>query len=830
MDLFWIKESIINFFQAQSEKVNIMNLNFDNLLYWIGVNPFTPSTSLFILIWIFITFIWIIIWVVHIFDNLKNYNTTKTIKKTFLLLLFVLLNMYVLLNIPWLQKYTFIDMSLIYTKWNTILNDKDIFVNDDTSSSTMNETWYKTEVLTPKFSNPFWTKGTDYIYLNIYNLFKDEQERLNPKYKSDEDIYKKYIVWINNINGKYRDLAINNWYLSNLDLYWITITDSKKIPKASFSTWFWNFIVNIKNNIKEDDINKKNIINTKNFNIDKPIYYKWDEYFYVSDFQASKFRRDIMLVNEKVVDWNTIKKYIILPYYDITSILTNWAIQKDIDFFLSTNNKKQTNWTSDIPKDLKLIYKYLYEKVIKEYPSIVKDTSDSEDYYTLTNFNPTDNNPFSWIDIDRLQYFITYNIAYNNNKYDTNLLLSNSNKELSQIYNNLTTLENNYKVFDKLKLQNIPENFKKLGEANKALQNLRDKINLEYKTLWNKNVKWWVIANVSKMYALNLQYTAYTTSDFMLLGNDKYDKIKKQKGHISLLKQIISNKNSVLNQKELETLNLIESIDKFDKKITKINIVNKNNIIPYTLYGFIKERKKFEISWDSDKILLTLICEKKDKSDFLSLNTGKYRKEILEYKTKIWFTLNDTIVDCNANNKKWAILNKQALKDILYKIIDLKNGENMLKEVSLIPYLSALRDQNENRFFNPFNTTDNKNNFLDSIINLWNYKLVSPLLYYKLLLSDNIDKIPWFFINLYDMKWIVWTPDNAFNFKLGSSKSWYRDLDVKKWNEYTTTLSVFWIPLIHNIVLGLLALLNQFLLNWVFILILSTYIILLKKD
>lgn len=829
MDLFWIKESIINFFQAQSEKVNVMNLNFDNLLYWIGVNPFEPSTSLFILIWIFITFIWILIWIVHIFDNLKNYNTTKTIKKTFLLLLFVLLNIYVLLNIPWLQKYTFIDMSLIYTKSNTVLSDSDVFQNDKTSW-TMNETWYKSEVLKPSFSNPFWTDWQDYIYINIYNLFKDEQERLNPKYKSDEEIYKKYIVWINNINGKYRDISINNGYLSNLDLYWIDISNSN-LPVTSFSSWFWNFIDNIKDNIKEDDENKKNIINKKYFDLNQPIYYNGEKYFYVSDFQASKFRRDIVLVNEKVEDWNSIKKYIILPYYDLAAILTNWVMQKDIKFFLSNNNKKKVNWNSDIPKDLKLSYKYLYQKVVKEFPTLVKNTSETEDYYTLNNFNPTDNNPFSEINIDRLQYFITYNKAYNNDKYDTNLLLKNSNAELSQIYSNLITLENNYKVFDKLKIKNTPENFKKLSQANKELQDLRDKINLEYKNLWNKNIKWGIIANVSKIYALNLQNMAYSTSNFMLLwDDDKYDKIKKQKGHISLLKQVISDKSSILNQKELDTLNLISSIDKFDKKLTKINIVNKNDIIPYTLYWFIKERKKFEISWDGDALLLNLICEKKEPNDLLSLNTWNYRKEIIDFKSKIWFELNDTIVDCNANNKKWAIINKKLLKDLLYKIITLKNKENMVKEISLIPYLAALRDQNENRFFNPFSTSDNTNNFLDSVINLWKYKLVSPLLYYKLLLSDNVDKIPWFFINLYDMKWIVWTPDNAFNFKLWSSKSWYRDLDVKNWNKYTQTVSVFWIPLLHNIILWILAILNQFLLNWIFILILSTYIILLKKD
>jgi len=824
MSIWNIKESLNNAFQSMQESINPQFNNLNDILFGMHINPFETSMTLFTFIWLVIIFFGVIAWIVHILSNLDKYNSKTTIKKTFLIIIFAILGIWLILKSPWNDNYIPMDFSLIYIK-----NPDDVTGNTTVDKPS---TWYTGEAVKWIYSSPLASDWTEYLTIGLESIFWEDPNdipNLNPIYKSEDyPQYKKYLLWMNWMEGRYKDMWITNSYISNLDLYDINLSKSDKdswIDKLSNSdfnsTSFWIFIDIIKNN--EDKKRLWNIISDEKFNIDKPITYKAENYKFVST-KKDWARLDIILQTTNT-DGET--KYLLLPYYDFVSILTQWNYDNypGIKAFLAEDNTNKEK-TKNIPKDVKLTYKYLVRELYKLFPWLRDFEDNKTDTYTLDVYDPKESDPLTSINVDRLQYLVDFNVAYWKPEiYTEKYVVEDVKNRLKEISKYLATQQSNLKEYS-LKKEKIDPS--KRIYVEKKLDEMQDKINAKYGELWSKLIKD-KTNNVSKIYAVNLQDIALTKLSFEMLWNgDRAEQNRKQRSHITLLETVLSDWEAVLTDKEKNTFKLLKKIKNIDNRVPSIKLENKNHLIGYTLQAVAQHKKDFEIVWGADKLILEYICNEEEP--------GEFQDKFLELKSRLAIDMDvKEIFDCSANNWKWIILDKEKFKEFWNKIINAYKARDLVKKVQIIPYLAKISTADSQvvndliyAFWKDNISATSDNAFLSKVLLFWKYKFISPFLYYKYLINDNIDKIPWIFINLKDIKWKVNVPDWTYDLKLGSRKSWYKELDIVNWNKYTKT--VWLIPTTADILLLILFLLNQWLIIWVFIFLLSTYLILLKKD
>ena len=831
--MFNLWESIDKLFKAATEQIYPVLNNMDNLLYWLPFDPFQSFNGLYLMFGVLIAFLMILLGIVHILSNINRYSNKTTLKKWILIIVFLTMIIWLMLHVPWKQEYKTFDLSLIYYYWDKTTNN---------SWNTL-EKWYKHLAKSSEYVNPFRDKSTnkESLHVNISEIFEGS-DNLADLYTNVEELnYKSFLVWINWMYWNYSKIWITDGYISNLDLFWLNITESiewwlsedekkegiKNLPseKTFTPTGFDNFINIIKYELTEDT-NKTNITNIE-WSIENPIRWKWDEYKFIWALKASEARIDILL--ESIEQEDNVFKYIVLPYYDFIAILTEWKQTLGISWLLDSWKVEDESDKVNISNEAKLIYAKIDKKIRKLSKTIYSDIKDDDEteYNKITKYTSSATQ-IEWVDTSKLDYYIKYNkYIKHDDIYDTTKVVEDSIYRFKLLLKKLEVLENNYKKLDDYKKRNKNNKtykyLKKLEWWESTVSKAKDDIYLEYQSYLSNTIAEWYIADVNLFYALNLNTVWYSLVEFKLLWHwDKYAQVKAQKSHISLLLSIIENWTNLLNNTELSLISILNSINILDTKV-EVEIMNESDIILYTLYRFIQLKNDFAFDQAIEKTLLNAICE-----------NWEYSEKVKSLNSSLNLGLDNNTVDCTLNNWLWDITNKDNFKLLWYKLIELYKAQDLKEEVNLIPYFWLLKENNwdSSIFYNSFTNDENwdgGNYFMTEKINFWEYKFVSPLIYYKYLLNQKIDKIPWIFINLLDMKWKVYTEAWVFNMKIWSPNSWYAELDSVNWDKYANTLTL-WVPFLHNFILWFLWILNQIFVLWIYVIVFSTYLILLKSE
>jgi len=827
MDFFWIWESISNMFTSATEQIYPVLNDMDNLMYWIAFNPFEIFNGLYVLIWLIIWFSVILFWIAHIAMNLNRYSNKTTLKKSILIISFLIIIITLLLKIPWDTNYKPFDLSLIYLYWDS----KDDWWNIDNLKK-----WYEFRTKKSEFANPFreaWTTANQFLYINIKDIFADSVDKLAPSYQNDEEKnYKTFIVWINEMFSKYGNVWITDSFISNIDLYNLNITEEvKNVSKENFDANWFNAFINTIKWYYDDDKNKSNIITAKTdteWKLEEPILYKWEKYKFVWS-KNNGARTDILLSSVEKKD--DVYKYILLPYYDIIYILSNGESKWDITALLDSGVKVDTSSASKIPNDAKMLYNQTYDKLIKLFPNEFKNINEND----KLKDNDFVNSWVTWTaivlpntNIDKIEYIYKYNkVVKNSNLFDTTIIVNDTKAKLDRIVKNLELLKTSNQFYDNLLTASdasTDEWKKKIADASILLENLKNSIYNEYWNLWKTEIATGVVWTINRMQALNLDSVAIakTQQAFQTLWSswDKYDRIKVQQTNVLSLITNLDDK-TIFESTDRTLIDILKSIQVVDDKSTELEIINKQWIVLNTLLEFVKLNSSFAFSLPVEENLLKSVC----------IN-GDYSENIKWLNNNLNLWLNNTIIDCTLNNNTWKIVDKEKFKELVYKIISLYKAKDLKEEVNLIPYFAILKSANQvnaNIFYDSFAKNEWWDAFMTEKVDFWNISFISPLLYYKYLLNQKVDKIPWIFINLEHIDGKVFTAAWVYNMKLWSKNSWYKELDSINWTKYANTLTL-WIPYIHNIILWFLWFMNQLLASWIFILLFSIYLILLKSE
>lgn len=801
-------------FRSANEKINPIINDLDTLFYWVLINPFETMGWLYTITWLLLSFLIVFIWSLYILKNINSYSNKQTMLKSVLILVFLFITIVVTIYKPWKTNTTPFNMNLVYHFWEYNESDQD------------KELWYKDISSKSIYRNPFMTSNDFNVkkYLNFNILESFDTENLSIRYRDPNELNNKnYVIWMNWLFSSYGNVWVTNSFLSNWDLYNIKVIsewNENTIPDNTVNkSSFEDFMVYINTNFKEDKY-KTNILNEE-FTINEPIEYEWDVYEFFNYDNSKKYRTDIILKSIEVDNQNNYK-YLLLPYYDLKYILTEWKESGTIVEFMDIwdDNEK-----SDISQESKLIYSQIYTSLLDLFNDFDSFSVDENSDYVNARVYTSSSNLLFWIDTDKLKYIYLYNKEKNNDElYDTKMIVSNTEKDLNLIVKQLETLKNNHKLVDDYKEKNkwntSSTYLKELEELESKLNEAQDSIYSNYDNLLSKKINDDIILNVNRLYVNNISSLSPSLNEFKSLWNsgDKYSRIDSQIGRMSLLLSAL-NEDEIFDLNEKQFIKILQKIDVLDSK-NDWEVSNKHGIFEFTILNIVKIKNDYSFSQEIDEKIVWMICN--DEKELTSV--------INRYNSLYNLNINSSIINCSLNESQ--IINPEALKESLNKLILLYSKDDLKEKINLIPYFALLKDdssKNENIFTSSFSNNTSNSAFMTDVINIWELKFISPLIYYNYLLKEEPHNIPWFFVNLIPIEWKVYDEIGTYDLKLWSKNSWYKELDSVNGEKYTTTLNFWPVPVVHNIFLAVFWFLNQLLSVWIFLVIFSTFIILLKN-
>jgi hypothetical protein len=596
---------------------------------------------------------------------------------------------------------------------------------------------------------------------------------------------------------------------------WITWTGSN----WTWSTWTWwdvwilwnkfadnNTLNSFVNYLytNDDTIERKRDFLTEKTDPDNnawlyPIKWKWKFYTFLWEKDnTEKWRKDIVL---KHTPKEGDDEYIILPYYDIVSVITKWLSKnEDLGSFLT---KYETETKSLLTPAQKIEYETIYQNILWLWINVVSEVKNSSNSY-IDETQYTSSFVLSDVDQRKIEYIIAYNLANkNSNKFETKPLYDNTVKKVEDIIETLDLVKSNYininNAIDIAASTTDPQRKalieNGISNTRTTTSKLEESINNDYNSLFSSVVSSNYTSELNVLKVLLTEgwmVDVKTTTEFKALWGSsliswtegKYNTSKPdvQKNSVetllSLLKTIQTN---YLTDKELKYINILSRIEKLDKETPDIALENKNNITLYTIFEVIKNYEQVWQQADAEKQLLSFICKQWD-----------INKEFLSYMNTLQLSLDKSIVDCSMESGVWKVMNKDNFKNFLYKILDINHKQTLIDEVNVVNYFSTLKWNDSTQLFFNFNSVDNSNDFLKNKISIWKYEFISPLVYYHYLITWWESKIEQNFLNLLNIKGEVYTADTVYNLKIGDKASWYKEVDKTNWEKYSNPLLILW--------------------------------------
>lgn len=827
-DKIW--ESINNWFRYMTEIVYPAQNQLDTIMWSIPYDPFSVFLWLFF-IWAIIYTIFIIAtWIQFILSNLNDLSNKQTLKKSILIIVFVLLWIWLTLKVNSLNVYKPFNLNLAYIMNWEVWDDEIIDSNKAYENYTRNSEYNSNEI--------FWENKEfkKYITFNVKDAFDPNWTwKISYLYRNeDEENYKEFLVWIYPVYVWYKDISISKWFLSNLDLY--NIERTNEAVDVSFPNWkfdstnFIQYLDLIYPN--REDISKIDILPSpeelalKN-NADKYITYLKDEYSYAWQYTSQEYpyKIDIILKNEN----DDGVKYIVLPYYNVLNFLNEEILTSEswIDALMF---KDIEEINTDINQLLKFEYNSIYSKIKNNFPELLNEDiyKSTINYVTSNDRNTTSWLSISWVNEDKINFIVAYNKYYNNNLYDINIIATDTKEKIDNTLWELDVYLSQYNSYISTK-NSLPENLTTaqiqwIQKIESELEKQKQKIYDKYNELLQTSIDWKVATTINVLRALEAQTLYPSYNEFIDIGwDDIENKITEQKRILRILSNHLKSQNGYFSNNEEVLIDILKDINTLQTKLPEgYEIQNNNNIVLYTIFAFAWQQETFKYSEVSDKLLLRAFCKdwKKIENTFSKLN-------------KLWVEIDENILNCELDNWTWEIINDEKLKELLIDAIRIDIKKEVLnKEVNLISYLWGIAESNKlvnNIFTTGIKDSEESNKFLTSKIDFWKYSLISPLVYYKTLIDWELNNIPWIFINLLDIEWKVYTEKWVYNMKIWDKSSWYKDLDPVNWSKYSNPLTILWIPFLHHIPLWFIKWWTQIAYILIFWFLANMYLILLKQ-
>lgn len=815
-DWLGIWEKLNNAFTRLTEIVYPMMNDFKLMLYGANYNPFEVSSSLFhLLLFIYLMSV-ILFWLSFILWNINQLSNKQTIKKTLLLLLFVFIWIWMSLKMEEKNNLKPFNLSLVYIKG---ANDGSVEVIDKNKWYSHNESLDSKYNAKTLFSSENINK---YLVLDIQEAFGIDNW-LSSTYKDDKS-FQKFIVWINPIYLPYNEVSVKDSYFSNLDLYNINHNKKEvdlkelKFTKTSFSNFLDILYLETDNKVKW----KENIIpSTAERSSEKyknAIMYKWKPFRFWGEYADPKYpyKSDLIFLYENDKDSKSPStEYIVVPYFDIVRYFIPTLEENDFGIFALAQQKKKKEENvnagkNEIPIEVKQWYTSIMSNLNKiKWIEVLKDPKLLDSTSNLTTDIKDGDNELKLANVDdvKLRYIMNFNISTKNSDiYDIENLKKYLYDYSEKNIEALKKLREIVKKYNKasIELQQTPNDETKINTVNIEKKNFelsKQKIVDKFKSITSREVfsttvpeKTWILEVLN---VVNKPVESDFTWLDLIWGETKiWNLITKLENLKVSLSQTDRYK---LTRDEQLVFNVIESINKVIPEEYKSQILNKNNEVLYTLINFINLWNNLDISLNFDDILLTYVCK-----------AGKINEDFEKRIESFWLkTSLDDIINCAGWKGKWEIIDKDKFKDLLSSIIQAELRANFISEnVDIITLLWSVKEDNTliNKVYTAWSVNDLDQDFLINRVQFGKYQFVSPLMWYNALLNNKTRIINSIFINLEPIQWEVYTAKWVYNMKIWEVNSWYKDLDwVNGWN-YAKALNFSPLPLVHHIVLLLIAL------------------------
>jgi len=798
-----VQDSIKDWLQTWFEKINPITNDFYNTMYWIKINPFDIPNSITAILTSLSILIIIVFWIWFLFQKISQYNQKQTAKKSALIIIFIMITLWIGSLFYDNNKEVTFNLHLIYKK-------------SDNRNNTIDNMGYKDISVWNAFSeDPFktaqeqdWWVWRTSIWFDVYDQLKI---KWNLKYTGITTSWWNGLnlaVWVNPLIWKYADIVDKTTYLSQHDIY--LSKNSKAVDSAidicpqwletwtGWSNWMSTFVEMLSWEDGWRVLIFKNML-------------KEDSWYKLTQCLNNWYRKDLIFKNagDTVAwDWNKVGKdvYAIIPMYYPLDILNeytlhNWTAEWQVDDFILKPTIQTWNGGASISEDEKLRNtKYIdFEKKLK------KIGLEPTDFTTWNKPN------IKGFDIEKFSIINTYNTSMKNNLkiYDENAYIDDVLLVASGAYNKANDVEN---YTSKINLKEISlKNSTNTG----ALDELeKDKISLEQTILDLDNEYSKLVSdNSNQLKVFSILSLSPSLAEFKwMTSREKFNKLSTIKDSIVLIK----NNKWFYTENENKLKELLYQIKEFEDldKTKSIKFFLWTTDLYQVLWTFFTS---WEVFWknleSADNYILQHIC------------TDKKIDKINDKLTIMWVeVIWKEIIDCSAWTKG-TIVDKSSLVWIFNKVIAYQYKKDKLKEVNLMTYYGKIVNKTEQKAFWALYQSD-----YDSTqpINIWNYTLISPLYYYKKLLDGDFNWLPTF-LNLKDIWGKVYLQDKVYDMKLWSPMSWYKDLDGIHGDEYTDYLNL-WIPVVNNILVNLVLLINICLFALSYLYIITMFVILLKSE
>lgn len=810
--MFWvfdgIGDSIKDWLQNWFEKINPVTNDVYNTLYWITLNPFDMPNSITAMLTTLTVVAIITYWVFYLLQNVSEFNQKKTAKKSWLIIIFVLLTIWLGSLFYDDNKETTFNLHLVYKKtaWTTAQN------------TVQNMGYSAISAWTAFSEDPFgnsagWASRTTVVFTpSDATAWFDIKGSV--KYNG-----LSMVVWVNPLIGKYGDIIDGKTYISQHDIY------LSKTPKA-VDAWLdlcpqswsggsvglstFSEMVNT-----EDDTRLANFKKVATVG-ENGIWYKLVQC--VGSGEKS-YKKDLVFLNEGVSEgWNgtSVKRnvFVVIPYYYPLDILNWYTIHNGWDTSLSSANDdfvmkpSVTTWSwSQYTQDEK--------KRNEKYMEFVARFK--ANWINKSDFTDGGKWVLDWFNLDKFTEIKGFNItsswAKDKESYDENPYLTDIVRVSNDILSTLNpTLEKEAQIANKVKNTAITDTWalEEIANWRLLLDWLKTKAETQYADIMSDSK--------NRLKVFDSIQPSPALSEFKNLStSERLVKIQYLKWAV----EDMQSNASFYNKKEQTLRDIMTDLAKFQKedKTGTVKIIPQGSAeIRQSLTNFFLAGWELGKSLeDADGFLLKHICwDNKDKIKTVNNNLKNFWIETIE----------KSIVDCETW-VKWTIVDKSKLVGILNQVVSRQYKKDKIADVNLMLYYGKVVNSSEKQAFWDYTSTSYDDSKIVPV-KIGSYTFVSPLYYYKKLLSWDFKGLP-IFLNLKPIGGKVYMPDAVYDMKIGSPVSWYKDLDWIHGEEYSEDLSVG-VPTVWNILVSLLFLLNIWLFIGAFVYIITLFIILLKAD
>lgn len=775
--------------------------SFWNMLYGVNMNPFEMPNGLTTL-FMSLSIIFIILFgVSHLLKNVGAYTQKRMMKKTIIILWSI--GMVILLwnLMKTNEKEVTFNMGLVYFRQDVSPEDSNINVTTE-SLWYAGITWdnaYAKDPFSDVVAGGWNDKSRTNITISPFHAFG---VRWSIKYTPNFAL----AVWVLPMQVGYNDVAKPGVYFNQADMLGKSlpngvqkgtsicptpasnaIADSAD-PATATKSWlsaFGSLLPSENTNIRY--IEGKKMTSTDNG-------YKW----VACIEKITPYRKDIIFSNEATGKGKTVNFEVVPMYYPLVLLgqYANVDISSNIDtltqdFLFATDNSSNTGSGSTAPTDAD---KQKNEGFVALYDKL-NALGALDRGNTSTTFN-----------VDKLTSVVNFNAGKGWDEFAVDGLITEVTTKLNSIKTNLEAIKTNQAHLAGL--------VGKTDNASQALEkSYRDSITKNKQEMLNTYSS--ITGTNNNLIEIFKGYLG-STPTYQKLQNSSVETLEPEIS--SMISGITNSKNLFYTDTELKFQELYKEFKTFATTNNISSIANAKNPSDF----FIALENEKAVHWQNlfsgNEIILKILCTDKTGETLKKLNISLKSAGVPE--------LTENVVNCSAG-VGGTIVDKERLQEVLDKIVSVQYNKDKVTSVNLISYYGKiLTNSKDNKQIGRINDIKyDVNSTLPTKIG--NYTLVSPLYYYKKLITQDYSGLPTF-INLKNIEGKVYMPEGVYDLKIGGVKSWYKDLDAVNGDKFGNDMSVFGIPLLASILFILIFLANVVLLLGAFVFIISYFIILIK--